>query len=183
MFNRHQVLAVTFFVLAAFSLHAQNVSTARRRADFQAGGGIVYGHADYDGNVRGGGIYASLDVTSHLGGEIDFHQADAPNSAVYERTYEIGPRYYRTYGRFKPYAKILYGRGVFNFPQNVANLAYNEFAIGGGVDVQVKRWLNFRADYEAQRWLGFPPNGLTPQLLTIGVAYHFPGGLRRGEHY
>jgi hypothetical protein len=75
---------------------------------------------------------------------------------------------------------------VFNFAQNgatYANLAYNLFSLGFGTDVKVTRYLNVRADYEWQDWLGFPPHGLTPQLVTIGVAYHFPSGLKRGRHY
>jgi hypothetical protein len=30
-----------------------------------------------------------------------------------------------------------------------------------------------RVDYEYQRWLSFPPNGLSPWILGIGVAYRF----------
>ena len=103
---------------------------------------------------------------------------------MYERTYEIGPRYVRDYGRFSPYVKAMYGRGVFNFPpQNAANLAYNMFAGGAGVDYRVLPYLNVRFDYEYQDWSSFPPTGLKPQLFTIGAAYHFPGHLRRAEHY
>jgi hypothetical protein len=77
----------------------------------------------------------------------------------------------------------MYGRGVFNFPYDVANLAYNLFAGGVGADVRVLPYLNLRLDYEYQRWLSFPPTGLTPQILTVGVAYHFPGSLKRTRHY
>ena len=31
---------------------------------------------------------------------------------IYERTYEIGPRYVLHYGRFAPYGKVMYGRRV-----------------------------------------------------------------------
>ena len=142
-------------------------------------------YSDYNPTaLKGGMFYATLDLTNHLGGEITFHQASSSGGDhVYERTYEIGPRYHRTYGIFSPYAKAMYGRGVFNFPLDTANLAYNLFAFGAGVDVRVRPYLNVRADYEYQSWRGFPPQGLTPQLLSIGVAYHFPGGLRRGQHY
>ena len=47
------------------------------------------------------------------------------------------------------------------------------YAGGAGVDFQIKHWLNARADYEYQNWFGFPTSGLTPQVFTIGVAYHF----------
>lgn len=166
-------------------LSAQAVSTARRRADLQVGVGGVGASSDYNPNkFKGFALYTTLDLTNHYGGEFVFHQANSSEGdQVYERTYEIGPRYHRDYGRFSPYIKAMYGRGVFNFPNNVANLAYNLFAGGAGVDVHILRFLNVRADYEYQTWLSFPPSGLTPQVVTIGVAYHFPGGLQRGRHF
>ncbi len=178
-------MASCLLVLAAPVLLGQASSTATRRADLQVGGGVVVDYSDYNPDpLTGFAVYSTLDLTNHLGGELAFHQAKSgAGDQLYERTYEVGPRYHRTYGIFSPYAKGMYGRGVFNFPFNTANLAYNLFAIGGGVDVRVRPYLNFRADYEYQSWRGFPPQGLTPQLVTIGLAYHFPGGLRRGQHY
>lgn len=168
----------------AASSNGQATTTAARQIDLQAGGGFTYARPDYGSNLRGFALYSTLDVTDHWGGEFVFHQANArDNSKVYERTYEIGPRYHRTYGRFKPYIKGMYGRGVFNYPQDAANLAFNLFAAGVGVDYAVLDRLNVRADFEYQHWLSFPPNGLTPMLITIGVAYHFPGKLQRGLHY
>ncbi len=100
---------------------------------------------------------------------------------IYERTYEIGPRYVLHFGRFEPYAAVFYGRGVFNFPsvgggpngRLGANLAYNLEAAGGGVDYRLRRSINLRVDYEFQNWMGFPPHGLTPTVLDFGAAYHF----------
>ena len=43
-------------------------------------------------------------------------------------------------------------------------------------------WLPFlleAIDYEYQHWFGFQQNSLTPQLITVGVAYHFPPGKPR----
>jgi hypothetical protein len=57
------------------------------------------------------------------------------------------------------------------------------FAGGAGIDVRVLPYLNVRADFEYQDWLSFPPLGLHPKLYTIGIAYHFPGERRRGQHY
>jgi hypothetical protein len=75
----------------------------------------------------------------------------------------------------------MYGRGVFNYPPlfgdpklgPIANLAYNIFAIGAGVDYHVVPSLNVRAEYEYQQWLSFPPNGLTPRIFSVGMAYRF----------
>ncbi len=173
-------------------MHAQSRPTASRRADLQVGVGFVYDVSDYDPtdiagntvNLKGLAVYATLDVRSHYGAEFVIHQANSPTGdQVYQRSYEIGPRYHRTYGRFEPYVKGMYGRGVFNFPNGVANLAYNMFAGGVGTDVRILPFLNFRVDYEYQDWLSFPPTGLKPQLMTIGIAYHFPGALNRGRHW
>jgi hypothetical protein len=166
-------------------LHGQATSTASRKADLQIGAGFSFSKSDYDtSNLKGGAFYTTLDLTNHLGGEFVIHQVNSPTGdSLYERSYEIGPRYHRTYGPVVPYVKAMYGRGVFNFPKNVANLAYNMFAGGAGIDVRVLPYLNIRVDYEYQDWLSFPPTGLKPQVYTVGVAYHFPGDLRKGQHY
>ncbi len=157
----------------------QATSTASRKADLQVGVGFVFNNADYPyapETLKGVGFYSTLDFSYHFGAEIAIHQANSgTGDSLYQRTYEIGPRYVRSYGRFAPYVKAMYGRGVFNFPRNSANLAYNMFAGGAGVDVRVLPFLNVRGDYEYQDWMGFPATGLKPQLVTVGVAYRFPG--------
>jgi outer membrane protein with beta-barrel domain len=164
---------------AGSMLHAQVAPTATRAADLQVGVGFTTAHSDYLPNrINGGAAYFDLDFTRRLGVEGAFHFVkDGKGSDIYEKTYEIGGRYHLSYGRFMPYGKLMYGRGVFNFPAYPgyphANLAYNLFAGGAGVDYMVWRHLNARADFEYQRWMGFPPNGLTPTLLTFGAAYHF----------
>ena len=166
------------------SLHAQAVKTASRTGDLQVGGSFDLAKPDYtDLTFKGFGAYATFDFRYHWGIDGEFHQVDDPNQTqgIYERTYEIGPRYVLHYGRFAPYAKIMYGRGVFNFPPTVsdptggaaANLAYNIFTGGIGTDYHLRPSINLRADYEFQDWHGFPPTGLTPRVLTLGVAYHF----------
>ncbi len=171
------------FVLPA--VHGQAGPTASRRADLQIGAGFVLDQSDYNPTaLKGGAFYTTFDLTNHLGAEFNIHQANSSaGDSLYERTYEIGPRYIRHYGPFSPYAKAMYGRGVFNFPKNVANLAYNMFAFGAGTDVRILPYLNIRFDYEYQDWLSFPPQGLNPQMYMIGVAYHFPSEMHRGKHY
>lgn len=177
MFTR----SLTFLCLAGAVpvLCAQAHSTALRTADFQIGGGLTNARSDYLPNrLNGGMAYFDFDFTHHLGLEGAFHFIkDHEGSDIYEKTYEIGGRYHFTDGRFLPYAKLMYGRGVFNFAAypgySHPNLAYNLIAIGGGLDYRVKAHLNARVDFEYQRWLGFPTNSLTPALLSIGASYHF----------
>lgn len=178
--------ACAILMVGASALHAQAKPTAVRAGDLQAGGGFVLAAPDYgQNNFKGYMGYATFDFKSHYGAEFNIHQINAPSpSKLYERTYELGGRYVRHYGIYHPYAKLLYGRGVFNYEYNVANLAYNIGSIGLGVDVNAWRHLNVRADYEYQNWFnfrGFVAQGyvtsnsasLSPQLFTIGAAYHF----------
>lgn len=174
---------------------AQASATATRRADLQLGGSFSYGQSDYAADkFHGYGFYGDLDVKYHLGLEVDFHQIQGKDPIIYERTYEVGPRFsYPIHDRFVPYVKVMYGRGVFNFPGYiattggvqevaVANLAYNIYTGGAGLDLKVLPGLNIRVvDFEYQRWGNFPPNAITPQVLSFGVAYHFHGGDRYGR--
>jgi len=185
----HAPAACILILIAAIAccipkpLAAQGMPTASRIGDLQIGGGFIFGKSNYNfqpSNLVGGTAYASFDFRPHLGLELDFHQSHpTSDSTVYERTYEVGPRYNLAYGRFVPYVKGMYGRGVYNFPSSVANIAYNIYTLGGGLDVRVTHILNVRCDYEYQTWPGFPLATLHPSVITIGVAYHFPQDSRR----
>jgi hypothetical protein len=182
---RGQILLLISLVgLFGTRLHAQAIPTASAAGILQVGGMFNLADSDYvPQKIKGGGFYTTFDFKYHFGIEGEFHQINDSNplQGIYERTYEIGPRYVRRYGRLAPYAKLMYGRGVFNYPPvfgdpqggAAANLAYNLFAVGVGADYRVLRFMNVRGEYEFQRWLGFPPNGLTPSILSIGVAYQF----------
>ena len=176
------LLLLSLAFCAASAAQAQKLPTASRSLDIQAGGSFVYGHSDYGTTLKGYGGYGTIDFKPHFGLMLDFHQANG-NYKIYERTYEVGGRYVRHYHRFDPYAKGMYGRGVFNFPPPIfdptgpsaGNLAYNLFAVGGGVDYKLRRSINIRGDYEYQIWQSGPGlvHGLTPWLASVGVAYHF----------
>ena len=169
---------ITFICLlgAASNLHAQSEPTATRLGDLKIGGGFSAANSDYGDRYTGGAAYVDYDFRTHLGVEGAFHFVK-DSSDLYEKTYEVGGRYYRTYRKYVPYAKVMYGRGVFNFPALGdgfhANLAYNLMAGGLGVDYKVKPWLYVRADGEYQHWFAFQNSSLSPAILTIGAAYRF----------
>ena len=173
-------LALLFLLGGTSALHAQSLPTASRLADAQVGGGFVFGKSDYEQSTfRGITAYGDFDFRAHFGVEAEFHQFDSPTGdQSYQRTYEIGGRYFRTYGPLVPYVKAMYGRGDFNYPHNLADLSYNMFAGGAGADVKVGEHRRVRGEYEFQKWTSFPNGGLTPQLVTFGVAYHFTGTRR-----
>jgi hypothetical protein len=172
----------------ASMLHAQATPTASRMGDLQIGGGFTSLSPDTKPDrFNGGAVYADFNFTRHLGAEAEFHFAkDSAGTGQYEATYEIGARYFRTYGRFMPYAKVMGGRGVYHFTEGyqptptspvtylfVTNYAYNMLAGGAGLDYKVMPWLYVRGDWEYQRWFSFQDSSLSPNLFTVGAAYHF----------
>jgi hypothetical protein len=165
---------VMLWSAACTALHGQaHTSTASRAADLQVGGSYASTDSDYDGGRESAyGIYGTLDFKTHFGAEIAFHRLNGLHS-MSETTYEIGGRYVRHYGIVHPYARAMYGRGVLNYTDNIANLAFNLFAFAGGADINVQRHVNVRAEFEEQMWHSVPPHGLTPNMITIGAAYHF----------
>lgn len=194
----HHFLPIAALTILACMARGQASPTASRTADLQVGGGFTWMHTDYIPNDIGGfGFYADYDLFGHYGVEADFHRAKdtnadplVPSNRFSETTYELGGRYVRHYdhGRLAPYGKVLYGRGVVNFPAHelvvpsgvelyIDNIAYNLVTLGGGLDYRLTNRVNLRADFEYQSYFAHDrelPNGLAPYLLTVGAAYHFP---------
>jgi opacity protein-like surface antigen len=182
---------ITALALGLFPslLMSQAMPTASRQLNVQVGGlfsmanpgiasdaTIVYGQM----NFKGGGLYATIDPANHLGLEMNVRQVFG-TEGVHERTYDVGPRFYLTDGRFMPYGKVLFGRAVFNFPNNFANQAFMEGTLGGGLDYRLNSVLYLRGEYEYQRWFSFGtqvtgfPGSLSPSVASFGVSYHFGG--------
>ena len=180
-------LLVAGLLIAGSSIaYAQARATASRLAEGQIGFSFLNGDSDYArSRFNGYGIYADLDFHRGFGVEAEYRYISDgdpyPQTNVYERTYQVGGRYSRHYGRFQPFAKLLVGRGVLNYPYDGANVGYNMGTIGGGTDIRVVHHVNARIDYEYQKWFSvsrnavpFTPNdSLTPTILSGGFAYHF----------
>ncbi len=173
-------LAFAFLLGGASILHAQATATASRAGDLQVGVGYTFAKPDYGQQAfQGFTAYADFDFRPHLGLEAEFHQVGSTTGdQSYQRTYEIGGRYFRTYGSLVPYLKAMVGRGDFNYPYGFTDLAYTLFAGGAGVDYKLGPHLRLRGEYEYQRWFGFSNGSLAPQLVTFGVAYRFAGKSR-----
>ena len=180
------VLAALCALASTAMLCAQVKPAAKYGPDVQIGAILNIARPDYASDTLSGfGFYLTDDFArhQHIGIEAAFHQLYEPGAklGIYERMYELGPRYVFHYGRLKPYAKFMIGRGIFQFspdprhPENgpVANLAYTIWAGGFGTDYVLRPSINLRADYEYQTWGSFPPHGLNPQVFSFGVAYHF----------
>jgi hypothetical protein len=161
-------------------LHAQAIPTATRALQIQAGGEVSLSTLDYgDGYEKGFSLYADADLTRFLGAEFTFHDANiiTPHD-IGEDSYLIGPTVHINRGRFRPYGKVLFGIANLKFAEgyyaSASSQSYGVFALGGGLDIHIKRHINIRAiDFEYQDWPGFPPHGLTPYAYSAGAAYVF----------
>ena len=173
MTGRH--LALLFLIAGASSvLHAQALPAASRLADAQVGVGLVIAKPDYvQDTFKGFAAYADFDFRLHFGIEGEFH--DISGDQISQKTFEGGVRYFRTYGPVVPYIKGMIGGGDFSYPNGSLTKDYTMYAGGAGADVKLGEHFRVRGDYEYQKWSSFPNGGLTPQLVTIGFAYHFTG--------
>lgn len=177
-------MVAALLLAAAPAARTQAIPTATRPADIQIGGGFTTARPDYERrNFPGFALYLDVDPRAHWGLEAEYHQVfSSSGDKSQQRTAEIGGRYFWNFGSLSPYGKALYGRGSFKYPFGYTQLSYNILAAGGGVDFKATRYIHARLDYEYQHWMGFQNGGLHPQLLTIGVAYHFEGKPRYKDH-
>lgn len=162
-------------------IFAQAAPTATRFTNFQVGIGVSAANPDYSDNtlIKGVSVYGSVDFGRHLGidGEIHDLKLSTPRDFG-ESSYLLGLRYGITYGRFHPYAKALAGLGNFSLEKGTysanSSSTHRMLSFGAGLDYHATDRMNVRVfDLELQRWPGFPPNGLTPVVGTMGAAYTF----------
>jgi opacity protein-like surface antigen len=132
------------------------------------------------GNVKvaGGAVFVDADTLRHFGFEgevrlLPVHIDNTLKQTLYKKekitTYLGGPRYFRTVGRFQPYAKCLFGLGQFTYPYAYAT--DNDLVIepGGGVDYRLSRRVKVRAEVDYQMW----PQFHFGQLNNVGVSVGF----------
>jgi len=159
--------------------HGQAVPTASRLGSIQVGVGGTITNPDFgQSNIGQITFYADFDLPYNLGAEGVIHYSVHTPSDVSENSYLVGPRYIFRRKRFEGYGKALFGVGHFGLQSgsfaNPNTATYFEYAVGGGVDVHVKRHFNIRViDFEAQKWPGFATNGLSPLTYTFGASYVF----------
>jgi len=156
------------------ALYGQAAPTASRIGILQVGAGYMRGQPDYSPtNFNGFSVWGTFDVYRHFGAEATFHHLSNGKVGITENSYEAGGRYTYPIKIFSPYLKVQAGVGTFSFQNSLQNGTYGMYSGGGGIDVEVYRKITARADYEYQRWGNFPPRGLQPNLVTIGLGYRF----------
>ena len=181
------ILAFAACTVLSFShrASAQAIPAARDPLAGRLTVGVAFSNARSDYTPkRLSGItgYATFTPTRHIGVEADarFLTLGTPNDFG-ERTYMAGPRFIYRKHRLEFYAKGLAGigqtvaQGLYIMTNAVPSTSFAA-AFGGGVDVRRPGKLTVRAfDYEYQDWPNFASDfggkGLTPSVLTFGVAY------------
>ena len=180
MLRRHTLIGCFAGVLSMSTwAHAQATPTASRLGSIQVGVGGTILNPDFgQKNIGQITFYGDFNLPYNLGVEGVIHYSVNTPTDVSENSYIIGPRYIIRHQRFELYAKALVGVGHFGLQAgsfaNPNTATYFEYALGGGLDINVKRHINIRAfDFEAQKWPGFATNGLSPLAFTFGAAYSF----------
>jgi hypothetical protein len=175
-------LTLSLVTMLPSALHAQATAAATRGGVSQVGVAYTYSKEDeYPGkHLQGLTVYGTFDLNNHLGVEGDIHMDSLLKSyfGYKETSYDAGLRWVQHYRRLSPYAKGLVGFGHSSAlsPQQIVGGSspgsYFLFGLGGGLDYSLNDKINIRCvDFEYQRWPNFPPHGLTPPLLSFGVAY------------
>jgi hypothetical protein len=180
--KQHILIAIFALSLGlAHQSHAQATATASRSGGtMQLGGGFSIASPDYGGaKIKGLSVYGDFDVTRHIGIEGDIHYVSMITPTdIGENSFLLGPRYVVRYHRISGYGKALLGLGRFEYQAGTyghgATFTYGMYSLGGGVDVKIKPHINVRPfDIEFQKWPNYPKNGLSPMVITFGVAYAF----------
>ncbi len=175
--------SIGFLILLLFPIlsYSQAISPMKNKtAYWKVGGFYSLAQTDYGQNhARGFGAYTDLNywVWRRIGvgaeGEariIDMHLV--ANTRF--QNYLGGPRIAYHMKHFEPYAKVLAGGSRFYYPDFYSKKAfdYTTYAIGGGIDIKVTYRFAWRVmDFEDQRFVNYPPYGLTPWTLSSGISY------------
>ena len=131
-------------------------------------------------SVGGAALYFDANLTARYGIESEVRTLRLrEDSGVSQTTYLAGPRFSPMRGQFRPYAKLLLGRGEFTYPFSYAKGSYFVVAPGAGVDWQMPHSrLTVRViDVEIQDWPGFSFGPLRPVAISAGIAFQ----MHRGE--
>ena len=176
------VLAIAGIAFTSSSAHSQAMPGASRPGLLQAG--FTYSNGNSDElmqRITGGSIYATFDFSEHLGVEFNATLLTVVTPQdLGQEMYMIGPRYvYRVADRYEPYMKIQAGIGKMVAEEPYASVypgtpgTYGAFSFGGGLDIKVPYNLTVRAiNFDYYMWPGFQPHGLSPSVISVGVAYH-----------
>ena len=161
---------------ASVSSFGQASYTADGPGTYIAVGGTFSAYeSDYGKRLMGGPtVFVDGNLYRRIGIEakaswLNYHTDDGTK----EQTYLIGPKISLKGRTVRPYAKLLAGRGEFEFPFGYAHGSYFVAAPGAGLDWRVSRSrLSIRViDFEYQIWPGFSYGPLHPYGASMGLSW------------
>ncbi len=169
---------------------AQAAYTATGPGTYASVGVTFSGYQQDYGKHYVGGItlFANANLTRRLGVEAEFRDLAAHTEEdVKERTYLAGVRYAVLPHTWRPYVKLLAGRGELDFPFHYAKGSYFVVAPGAGVDLRIpnSRFILRAVDAEYQLWPQFTFGELHPYGISTGISYQVfaPSESPRGRHF
>ena len=162
--------------------HAQALYAATAPGAYVAVGSTYSSYQiEYGQRVLGGiAVHADINFTREIGIEAEGRWLRQNQEAsANETTYLVGPRYQFRFrhGPIQPYAKVLVGEGIFNFPYNYERGEYFVVAPGAGIELKISEALKIRLiDVEYQRWPQFTYGPITPYGIGFGFTYRIFSG-------
>jgi hypothetical protein len=172
--------AVLSLVLLALSVAVAKPALGQVKESAEVGGVMLSAGGTFSGYYVGYGQRtllgpaAFVDVTTRgpLGMEAEARWLNLNETAgVHDQTYLAGPRIaIKDLGRFRPYAKVLFGVGQFTFPYNYAHGSYFVVAPGAGCDFRINHRIYLRlVDFEYQDWPQFTYGALPSYGISSGI--------------
>ena len=167
----------TLVLLAASTgiARAQAIYTADGPGSYTAVGGTYSLYQSGYGQAHASGASAFIDAHLYrrIGLEVKANWLSLPtDNGTRERTYLVGPKLALKGRTIRPYARILAGRGEFDFPFGYAKGSYLVLAPGGGLDWRVhnSRLILRLIDVEYQVWHSFSYGSLHPYGISTGLS-------------
>ena len=184
---------ILFLTALSSNSHAQQLPNEYKRADIFAFTGFASTNPDY-GPRRDTGALIGVDYTRYVlrppfAPSLELRANFLSGPIVNEHSYLIGPRIRANLGRYHPYGNFLIGLGQLNYAPSAEPLpGYTHdsgrvFSTGGGIDIDIYRNFQLKADIQHQSWnLGINtvvvPDGraftLSPTPITLGISYRIP---------
>lgn len=168
-------LTAALLLLPISSLKGQATHTANGPGSYIAVGAIASGfQSDYGRQHLGGiGVFADANLYRRVGIEAEYRTLRYnATQGLRESSRMVGPKI-STHGRgFRPYAKLLAGFGLFDYPYGNAKGSYLAIAPGAGLDWRIANGpVTIRIiDFEYQLWPQFTFGTLHPYGISSGVS-------------
>jgi hypothetical protein len=187
------LIAVTFVAAAG---RAQGVPTATQQLQLSAFGAATGIFTNLEGG-KNLGITIGADITYlplrlvRPSFEIRGTYPIDDGTISSQKSFLVGPKVERPFGRLHPYVDFLIGRGEIDYGQGgfaVGNILYISsnstiYSPGGGVDYHFTRRIDLKADIQYQHWdTPVVASGVIhPVALSLGAVYRFDFNPR--HHY